>query len=237
MAFKKVASKKIAPKGKFKRRTVKKAPVVKEEEKPLKKSMLMNSAVVTVRDPSKKAENFCKTLRKILSPECLNKMEINPKMQDLADCAHQLLVKQIIYISENVIKIATLPNGPTYSFEIISFDNSFKNFTSDLYRTVPFLTFEGKSPLKQVFLQFGKSAQDSDADFKRVLHFHFKSGMIYIRHFFKTVEDTDDNFKVHLKEIGPKITLKLLEKVEGVLPELKIKLKFRNKFANNDDED
>lgn len=230
MALRKTFGKKTN--GKFNRRTVKKAVPV-EEEKPLKKSMLMNSAVVTVRDPSKNAESFCKNLRKILSPDCLNKMEINPKMQDLADCAHQLLVKQIIYISEHDVKIAILPNGPTYTFKIAAYENSLKNFPSEFYRNAPFLTFDGKSSIKPVFQGFGQNS----ADFKRILHFHFKHDLIYIRHFLKTTEDTDDNFRVHMKEIGPKITLQFIEKTEGVLPELKIKLKFRNKFATGDNED
>lgn len=203
-----------------------------EDEKPLKRSMLINTAVVTVRNPSKETEALCKNLRKILSPDCLSKMETNPKMQDLADVAHQLLVKQIIYISENHLKIASLPNGPTYVFEIVSKENTFKNFSPEYYSTIPFLTFEGKSPIKPIFQSFGQS---SSIDFKRVIHFHFKEELIYIRHFFKTVEDTDDNFRVHLKEIGPKITLKFIEKITGVLPDLNIKLKFRSKFSDERD--
>lgn len=225
MAAKKTIGKKFQPK-------LHKKPLKKlndAEEKPLKRSMLINTAIVTTRDPSKTTESLCKNLRKILSPDCLSKMEVNPKMQDLADVAHQLLVKQIIYISEHHIKIASLPNGPTYLFEIVSYDNTFKNFSPEYYSSVPFLTFDGKSSIKPIFQEFGQS---NSADFKRVLHFHFKKDLIYIRHFFKSTEDTEDNFRVHLKEIGPKITLKFIEKTEGVLPDLKIKLKFRNKFSN-----
>lgn len=223
----------MKPKGKFNRKQIKKQPEG-EEEKPLKRSMLTNSAIVTIRDPSKKCEGLCKNLRKILSPDCLTKLEINPKIQDLADVALQLFVKQIIYISERDVKISVLPNGPTYSFDLISYENSFKNFPGEIYSTSPFLTFEGKSPIKPIFQSFGQVSPD----FRRILHFHFKHDLIYIRHFLKTTEDTDDNFKVHMREIGPKITLKYIDKAEGVLPELKVKLKYRNKFSateNNED--
>lgn len=217
----------------FNGKPTKKTVAIQKEEKPLKKSMLINSAVVTVRDPSKSTENLCKNLRKVLSPDCLTKLDINPKMQDLADVAHQLLVKQIIYLSEHVAKVAILPNGPTYVFDIISYEDNFKNFSTEIYKSAPFLTFDGKSPLKQLFQHFGQSEKDS----KRVLHFHFKDELVHIRHFMKTTEDTEDNFKVHLREIGPKVTLRFSEKIDGVFPDLKLRLKFKNRFSTDEAED
>lgn len=192
-----------------------------EEEQVQKKSMLINSAVVTVRNPSKKVEGICKQLRKILSPDCLFKIETNPKLQDLLDTSNQLLVKQVIYISENQIKIANLPNGPTHTFQIIEYENNFKSYSNEIYKIPPFITVDGKSSLKPLFLGFGQNNKIS----KRVVHFHLKDDLIYIRHFTTHTEDLDDKFKVCMKEIGPRFTLKELDTTGGVFPEMKLKVR------------
>ncbi|ELA42082.1 uncharacterized protein VICG_00931 [Vittaforma corneae ATCC 50505] len=185
----------------------------------VRKSMLIYSAVVSVRHPSKKAEAVCKQLRKILSPDCLSKIEVNPKLQDIVDVAAQLLVKQIIYISENEIRIALLPTGPTYSFKIIEYENNFKNFPNDIYWTTPFITFEGKSSTKTLFQNFGTMNRSA----RRALHFHFDDDLVHIRHYATSIQNTDENFVVHLKEIGPKLALKLLEVKNGVFPGMNLK--------------
>lgn len=191
----------------------------------LQKSKRIYSAVVCVRSPSKRCEAVCKQLRKILTPECLSKMEINPKLQDVADVSSELLIKQIIYISEHNITIASLPNGPTHTFKIVEYDDNFKNYPSDLYRTVPFITFEGKSSLKTVFQSFGTE----DSLSKRVVHFHFQNDLTYIRHYSVSTVDTDDNFVVRLKEIGPRLTLQLTATDNGVLPGSGIKFNRRRR--------
>lgn len=215
-------------KNKFRRRNKKEKKQTKEvqtnePESSFKKSMLLNSAIITVRNPSKRVKALCKYFRKILSPDCLTKLEANPKIQDLLYVSQQLLIKHIIYISELEITIASLPNGPTYLFKIIDFEDNFKNYSNDIYNNPPFLTFNGKSNIKPLFQQFGVTDKSS----KRALHFHFDDSLIYIRHYLISDRDTDDNFVVRLEEIGPKITLKLIETNNGVFTHLGLKNKRR----------
>jgi len=191
----------------------------------LQRSKRLYSAVVCVRSPSKKSEAICKQLRRILTPDCLSKMEINPKLQDVADVSAELLMKQIVYISEHSITIASLPNGPTYTFKIVEYEDNFKNYQSDLYKTVPFVTFEGKSSLRSVFQSFGTEETLS----KRVLHFHFINDLTYIRHYTVCTEDGEDNFVVRMKEIGPRLTLQLTGTDSGVLPAMGIKFNRRRR--------
>lgn len=198
------------------------------EEGTQKKSMLINTAVVTVRNPSKRTESICKQLRKILSPDCLFKLETNPKMQDLLDVSPQLLVKQIVYLSEQEMKIACLPAGPTHVFKIIDYQNNFKNFSQEVYSELPFVTTHGKSITKTMFQSFGSVDRHS----KRALHFHFKDDLVYIRHFVTSVANLEDKFRVGLKEIGPRLTLKLLESKTGVFPEMKLTKNYMRSFRN-----
>lgn len=197
----------------------------REDDCGVKRSMLMHSAVVSVRNPSKKSETICKQLRKILSPDCLSKIEINPKIQDIVDASSQLLIKQIICVSEDKIKVALLPSGPTYLFKIIGYEDNFKNYTNDIYKSAPFITFEGKSSIKTLFQNFGTT----DRPARRALHFHFDDSLVHIRHYFTSTENTDDNFVVRLKEIGPKLTLELVEAKNGIFPDMSLKLRQRHR--------
>lgn len=187
----------------------------------VKRSVLMHSAVISVRNPSKRSETLCKQLRKILSPNCLSKLEINSKLQDIIDVSSQLLLKQIIYVSENEIKIAALPNGPTYIFRIIEYEDNYKNYPNKIYTSAPFVTFDGKSSLRPIFQSFGMN----EGVPKRTLHCQFKDDQISIRHYTILSEDTEDNFVVHLNEIGPKLTLQLLETRDGIFTGMGLRFK------------
>lgn len=198
-------------------------PTECEKNETPQKSKRIYSVVISVRSPSRKSEIICKQLRRLLTPDCLSKMEINPKLQDVADVSADLLVKQILYISEHNIMIAPLPNGPTYVFEIVEYEDNFKNYSSELYKDIPFITFNGKSELKQLFKDFGTEETLS----KRVLHFHFKNELVYIRHYSFATIDGDDNIVVQLKEIGPRFTLKCLKTDTGVLASTGLKFNRR----------
>lgn len=186
---------------------------------PQEKAPLINSLVMTVRSPSKNVEVLCKQLKKILSPDCLNKLDLNPKIKDVIDVSDQLLVKQVIHISGKELKIARMPKGPTYTFSILEYVDNFKNYPIDLYKSPAFITFDGKCDYKHIFEGFGKKS----AGFQRVLHFHIIDDVIHIRHFCSSTEDLDDKFKVCLKEIGPRLSLKLKDIKDGVFSELNIK--------------
>ena len=189
-------------------------------EKPvIIKAPLTNTLVVTVKSPSKPNENLCKQLKKVFSPDCLTKLQNNPKMQDVIDVSSQLFVRQIVHISEQELKIVTMPTGPTYTFQIVEYDSLFKNYSMDLYSSPAFITIDGKCDYKHIFQNFGKN----EAGFKRALHFYFKDDLVYIRHYCTSTEDLDDKLKVCLREIGPKLTLKFKDIKDGVFPEMKIK--------------
>jgi rRNA maturation protein Rpf1 len=189
------------------------------EDVVLKKSMLTNILTMTVRDPSKVTEGLCKQLKRIFAPNSLTKLENNPKMQDVIDVCDQLFVKQIIYLSKDEIKIAVMPSGPTYVFSIEEYDDNYKNFPMDLYKHPAFITTEGKCSYKHIFEGLGTD----EGEFSRALHFYFKEDLVYVRHFCTSTEDLEDKFKVCLREIGPKLTLKLKKIEEGVFSDMKIK--------------
>lgn len=189
------------------------------EDKEIKKSDLINILTMTVKNPSKATEGLCKQLRKIFMPNSLNKIEINPKMQDVIDISDQLLVTQVVYLSKDEIKIAVMPKGPTYTFKIDEYDNNYKNFTMDLYKEPAFITTEGKCSYKNIFECLGTG----EGEFKRALHFYFKNDLVYMRHYCTSTEDLEDKFKVCLREIGPRLTLKLMKLEDGIFPEMKIK--------------
>ncbi len=75
--------------------------------------------------------------------------------------------------------------------------------------------------MKNLFSSFGKKAKP----FKRVLNISEIDDKIYFRHYFYTVDDLEEKYKVSLKEIGPKITLKLINKEEGFFEEYKKSMK------------
>lgn len=193
----------------------------------IKKAELINILTMTVRDPSKITEGMCKQLRKVFMPNSLTKLEMNTRMQDVIDVSDQLLITEIVYLSKDELKIAVMPKGPTFIFNIVEYDNNYKNFSMDLYREPALITMDGKWAHKNIFEGFGTRGGDS----KRALHFHFKNDLIYIRHYYISTEDLEDKFKVGLKEIGPKLTLKLKKIEEGVFPEMNLK-KSRN-YSNN----
>lgn len=189
------------------------------EEKEVRKSTLTNTLVMTVRDPSKTSETLCKQLKKVFTPNCLTKLETNPRMQDVIDVSDQLHVRQIVHISEHEIKIACLPKGPTYTFSIVEYDNMYKNYPAEFYKLPAFVTMEGRSNYGHIFQHFGKN----EAGFQRALHFFFSEDLVHVRHYCTSVEDLDEKFKVGLKEIGPRLTLKFRDVRDGVFPEMKIK--------------
>lgn len=189
------------------------------EDNAVKKSLLTNTLVMTVRSPSKNCEALCKQLKRVFAPNCLTKLETNPRMQDVIDVADQLYVRQIVYISENEIKIACMPLGPTYTFAIAEYQNTYKNYPAELYKHPAFVTVDGKSSYGHVFQRFGKN----EAGFRRALHFYFYGDLLHIRHYCTSVEDLEDKFRVSLKEIGPRLALEFRGVTDGVFPEMGIK--------------
>lgn len=179
---------------------------------------LTNTLVMTVRSPSNATKTLCKQLRRVFAPNCLSKLEINPRMQDVIDVADQLYAKQIVYISEGEIRIACMPQGPTYRFSIIEYESEYKNYPADIYRYPAFITTEGKSSCDHVFQHFGKN----ETGFRRALHFCFDEDLTRMRHYCTTVEELEEKFKVSMREIGPRLTLRLKDVSDGVFREMNV---------------
>lgn len=179
---------------------------------------LVNKVVITNRNPSKKSMKLCTQLRKIFDPDGMtNLKEKHPRVSDFLEVADHFLISHIITVSDMHIHVGVRPRGPTYVFKILEYDPEFKNFGAEIYKHPAFITFEGRSVLKPVFERFGKN----EAGFRRALHFRFEDDQILVRHYCVGTKDTDDNFRVGLREIGPRLTLQLVEKEEGFYPNLR----------------
>lgn len=179
---------------------------------------LVNKLVITNRNPTKCSVKLCTQLRKLFDPECMTHLkEKHPRFKDCLEMADHYMISHIIVISDSVMQVGVRPNGPTHTFKILEYEDNFKNFHSDFYRKAPFITFDGKSALKTAFERFGRA----EPGFKRTLHFLFEDEKIFIRHYSIKERDSDDNFVVGLKEIGPRLTLQLVNTECGFYPGLK----------------
>lgn len=81
------------------------------------------------------------------------------------------------------------------------------------------MTVNGKCEYKHLFESFGKNQNV----FQRALHFDIQDDFINIRHYFILTKDTENNYRVSMREIGPRLTLKLSKIEEGVFSEFGIK--------------
>ncbi|KAI5150423.1 hypothetical protein ENBRE01_1488 [Enteropsectra breve] len=182
------------------------------------KGPLVNKLIITTREPSKESKKLCTQLRRICDPDCLTKLQDKrPRVQDYLGVADAFLISHIMVVSENSIQIGMRPQGPTHTFKILEYSNEWKNFSFELYKNPPFITFQGKSDLKPIFERLGKNAPG----FKRALHISFEDDKIYIRHYCTSTEDLEDNWKMHLREIGPRLTLQHVKKEEGLYQQLR----------------
>ena len=185
------------------------------EEAPLK---LINKLVITNRNPNGDAKRLCTQLRKMLDPECLTHLkEKHPRLKDCLMMADHYLISHIVVVTGSEMQVGVRPTGATYSFKILEYEDNFKNYGPEFYKAPAFVTFEGRSPLRSLFEKFGRN----EAGFRRSLHFCFEGDKIFVRHYWYRTEDTDENFRVGLREIGPRLTLQLTGIEEGLYPGLR----------------
>jgi len=191
------------------------SPDIKEDEK---QHRLINKLVVTSKNPTKESIKLCTQLRRILDPDCLSKLkEKHLKLTECFSTADHYSLSHIVFIAGKMLHIGARPNGPTCIFKIREYSDNFKSFSPAFYERPPFLTFQGKSELKQIFEHLGKNEEG----FRRVLHIAFEDDLVYIRHYGVAVRNSTDNFRVKLREIGPRLTLELVKKNSGFYTHIK----------------
>lgn len=182
------------------------------ESKPKIRTALKNKLVITSKKPSKPNKQLCLQLRKVFEPDCMaNLKETSQRFRDCLEVADAFRISHLLFISADRIVIGQRPRGPTYSFKILEYKGGLESCPSEFYSKPAFVTFDGTSELKCLFERFGRTVEG----FRRVLHFCFIDDIVYIRHYRTVMKDTDDNFVVGLKEIGPRLTLKYLGMENG----------------------
>lgn len=202
-----------------------------EEEKP---PVLLNKLVITNKNPSKSTKKLCKQLRRIFDPDCLtNLKEKHPRIKDCLQMADFHQISHICIVSDAMIQIGDRIKNETYTFKILDYVDNFKNYGFDYYKTPAFITFQGSHQLRPLFERFGKN----EPGFKRSLHFLFDGEQIHIRHYWYKTQDTEDNFKVGLKEIGPRLTIKLIKTESGIFESMRNNDKKGDKKAESSKKD
>ncbi|KAI5175755.1 hypothetical protein PAEPH01_2193 [Pancytospora epiphaga] len=176
---------------------------------------LVNKLVITTRNSTKRAKKLCEHLRKIFDPDGFTQLkEKHPRLQDFIGMADSFRIGHVLIVSDNAIQVGVRPHGPTYTFKIVEYDESLKTYTPEIFKTPPFVTFGGKSHLEELFENFGKNKNG----FKRVLHVEFKDENIVLRHYCLKETNTEDNYVLGYKEIGPRLTLELTKTEDGFYP-------------------
>lgn len=189
-----------------------------ETEEIVNNVRLYKKAVVASKNALKDVRHLATQLKAILAPETITipKNE-KPDVCEYLEMGDHYQISHMIVVNKNIIKIGMRPTGPTYIFKIVEYVDNFKSFHPRFYLKPPFITFDGKSKLKDIFGRFGKN----EDGFMRILHFNFEGEMVYLRHYARNIENNDDAMKVSLKEIGPRLTLSLISTKTGLFRELK----------------
>lgn len=170
-----------------------------------------NKLVITAKRPKKRTKLLCKHIRRMLEPNVTAKLkDTNTTVESYLDVADMLELSHFVLIDSRDIKIGVRPAGPTYVFNIVDYNPRFVGVGHDHYKTDPYITFSGSSEFKDVFL----SLTSQPTDFKRNLHFHSEDGLIHVRHYAVVTKEEDD-IKVGLHEIGPRISMRFVKEMKG----------------------
>lgn len=152
---------------------------------------------------------MCKQFRKLFLPNVTYKLQdknISVKRYKLIDDEYKM--SHFIVVGEDYIKIGRRTEGPTITFSIEEYEENMKNLPSSYYETDPLITCSGESELIDFFKELSHPWNIPT----RNIHFHFEEDRIEMRHYkIETMEE--EEIKVGLTELGPKITFKI-KKVE-----------------------
>ncbi|KAL6121008.1 hypothetical protein NUSPORA_02149 [Nucleospora cyclopteri] len=189
----------------------KKAINNKTVTKKINKHEFCNKLIFTVKKPSKKIEKLCKQLRRIFMPLSLpNIKETSIKQKDCEKFADEFSISHLIFVYEKnskiYVDITDRIQNETHNFELVKYDETFKNFPNVMYKEHPFISMSGNNNQTELF--FRKMYKEYKGNFKRILHFEFEDDFIFIRHYCYRINDNEKNYKVKMTEIGPRIDLK-----------------------------
>lgn len=174
--------------------------------------VFMNKLVITTKKPNKRAKLLCRQVRRMLEPNVTAKLkDRNTTIEPYLSIADAFELSHFILIDSRDIKIGVRPNGPTFVFNIVEYNPKYVNLGSEFYSEDAHITFTGESEFKELF----SSLSSSGKAFKRNIHVCFEDDLIYIRHYGVLIKE-EENIKVGFNEIGPRITLKFIKKMDGL---------------------
>lgn len=175
----------------------------------------INKLIVTCKKPKKQAKIICKVLRRIFLPNVTFKLkDKSVGLKKLKSIGDEYKMSHYIVVGDRYIKIGHRPNGPTATYRIINFKDTIKKHNNSIYNEDPLITISGESNLSDMFIKLSHPGKLPT----RNIHFHFNNDEVEIRHY-KIETKEEDNVKVGLNEIGPKLTLKLLKIQDSFFPD------------------
>ncbi|UYI27044.1 U3 small nucleolar ribonucleoprotein [Encephalitozoon cuniculi] len=170
-----------------------------------------NKLVITAKKPGKRTRQICMHIRRMLEPNVTAKLrDRNTTVKSYLDVADALELSHFVLVDARDIKIGTRPKGPTYVFNVVDYNPKYVKVGNEYYEEDPCITFTGESELKELFL----SLSSRPKTFKRNLHFCFDGDLIHVRHYAILTKEEED-IKVGFHEIGPRITMRLVKKMDG----------------------
>lgn len=175
----------------------------------------INKLIITCKKPKKQAKTLCKALRKLFLPNVTYKLkDKKTSIKKLKSIGDEYKMSHFIVIGDNYLKIGQRPNGPTAIYRIINFKDNVKTYNNLIYNEDPLITISGESNLSDVFLNLSHPGKLPT----RNIHFHFENDEVEMRHY-KIETKEDDNIKVGLNEIGPKLSLRLIKVQSSFFPD------------------
>lgn len=182
----------------------------------------VNKLVITTKTASKATKHLCTQLRRAFDPDCLSKLrEFHIRFKDCLAVADAYRISHLIIVSDRTIQIGQLPHGPTYTFKILEYDAINGTAPSELFALPALISLDGRSELKSLFQHFGRT----EPIFRRVIHFACEGDVVHLRHYRSNVQTTDENFKMSMQELGPRLSLQLISREDGFYKKLKADLK------------
>ncbi|WUR02286.1 peter Pan-like protein [Vairimorpha necatrix] len=174
----------------------------------------INKLVIPSKNAKKQGKILCTHLRKLFLPNTTYKLQDkNISIKKYKTLADELKMSHFIVTGDNYIKIGERPNGPTITFSVEEHSTKIRPFNNQIYSSDPVITFSGKSEHEEFFKKLSHPGKTP----MRNLHFAFNGENIEIRHYkIETVEEED--IKVGLTEIGPRLTLKIKKIEDSFFP-------------------
>lgn len=178
---------------------------------------LKNKLIYTSKKMSNSCIALCRQLRDFFKPNgisSIKRLYFTHKM--VLELNKSLNIDYSIYIWEMgesiFLEMKHNPTEKIYQFEVTHYEDNFKTFANTLYTHSPMVVLNNFGQMNELKMFLKNMYCDNvKIGFKRVVLFSVVNGEIYLRHFCYNVRDNDVEYVVKLTEIGPRLTLKLLE--------------------------